>query len=558
MIRLRLTLGTRVGSGILLGVAAAMASVAPASGQRATEPGQIERRIDRPAPTPRPPAVRPPPPAPAVLDKPIAPFTLTGVEITGATVFTAGELATLYEGFLGQTATQADIERLLAAITKKYRDAGYVLSRAVAPPQPIEFGILRVQVIEGYVERVVFTSDREMARGLVNSYARKITRSRPTRLAELERYILLINDLPGLTVRPTMRALDQPSGAYELNLALTHKAANAYASVDNRGTTATGPLQALAGVDLNSALGLHEQTRGVFFTVPDDPSELKFAQVSQEHRIGSEGTRVFVSGALSRLTTDSDSDGQPLAGRGTQLSFGAAHPFVRSRRLSVVAAGSFDASRSEQEKTGEDFDERLRVFRLAGRVAGEDGWDGSNGFGIEVSRGVEGLGASDPDTAQLSRADGDIEFTKVKADLSRLQRLGDHWSILASLAGQWSPDTLLSAEEFSLGARQYGRAFDPSEISGVSGAAGAIEIGYGREPGVFLLDSFQIYTFAEGGAVWTSDGFSEGMASIGVGIRWELFEGLSAEFEIAKPFLRPVANEGDRNPRFFFSVVGSL
>ena len=72
---------------------------------------------------------------------------------------------------------------------------------------------------------------------------------------------------------------------------------------------------------------------------------------------------------------------------------------------------------------------------------------------------------------------------------------------------------------------------------------------------------FQVYGFADGGSVWQAESsgttqIDDTIASAGVGLRLNLGDHISANFEVAKPFLKDVDAEGDRDPRLFFELVG--
>ncbi len=100
------------------------------SGGKATEPGQIQKRIIPPE-APRAPVepIKPPEPvAPQDRSGLAASFVLVGVEIAGATVYRPEDLLFAYEDLLGREISVQDVESILAAITKIYRDDGYILS----------------------------------------------------------------------------------------------------------------------------------------------------------------------------------------------------------------------------------------------------------------------------------------------------------------------------------------------------------------------------------------------------------------------------------------------
>ena len=71
----------------------------------------------------------------------------------------------------------------------------------------------------------------------------------------------------------------------------------------------------------------------------------------------------------------------------------------------------------------------------------------------------------------------------------------------------------------------------------------------------------QVYGFADGGSVWQAESsgtaqIDDNIATAGFGLRLNLGAHISANVEVAKPFLKDVESEGDRDPRMFFELVG--
>ena len=98
-------------------------------------------------------------------------LTISRVVVTGATVYSEADFAPLYADMLGGEVTLAAVYDLARRITAKYGAAGYVLSRAVVPPQ--NFGqrgaVVRIQVVEGYVDKVIWPSrETDALQGLLH------------------------------------------------------------------------------------------------------------------------------------------------------------------------------------------------------------------------------------------------------------------------------------------------------------------------------------------------------------------------------------------------------
>ena len=524
------------------------------SGSQGTEPGQIEKRIEVPPPPPDVvmPTVPPPPAAKEVMK-----FVLGAVQITGVTIYRPAELSSFYEAYLGREVTFADVEKILEAITGKYREDGYVLSRAVAPPQRIELGILRVRVIEGFVAKVRFKGADPGRMSLLQAYADKITAVRPTTLSVLERYLLLMGDLPGVRVTPRLTPVDAETGAYELILSLTHKRQLGFLNLSNRGTRTAGPLQALAGANLNSLLGMLDQTRLIVFFVPDNPSELVYFSLAHEQQVGTEGTTVSLAASRSDTETGNETLGTKTDGVGTRFTLALSHPLVRSSDQTLRLTVKFDIVNSKKTGISGKTEDRLRVVRLGGRYELNDALAGTNKLALELSQGLDIFNASPEGATNVSRLNGRGDFTKVTAEASRRQGVGKSWALQFAAIAQHSNYTLLTPEQFTLGGSRFGRAYNPSEISGDRGAAASVELRYEPAFKLELMKLDRVYAYYDAGAVWGAGFTRFSLASAGIGLNVTVANTLIAKFEVAKPLTRPVADEIDDGDdlRFFFNLT---
>lgn len=145
------------------------------------EPGQIERYLQTPA-APKIPGKGPdlngdfrvPPGEAGELS-----LMLGSVVVPGSTVYSDEDLAPLWKDRLGRKVALAEVFRIADAITAKYRHDGYILSRAILPPQTIEDGAVEIRIVEGYIDEVRIEGEVRGDRALLNAYAARIMRSRP-------------------------------------------------------------------------------------------------------------------------------------------------------------------------------------------------------------------------------------------------------------------------------------------------------------------------------------------------------------------------------------------
>src|SRR5690348_7705349 len=198
--------------------------------------------------------------------------------IKGATVYTKDQLAPLFAGLIGHDVPVQALYDLAKAVTAKYGNDGYVLSRAIVPPQAFSphGAVPCLQNIEGYVDRVEWPAAVAKYRDFFSDYAAKITAERPTNVRTIERYLLLAGDLPGLHFTSSVKPSKTNEGASTLVVALTEKPVDWFGRFDNRGTPQRGPREFLTGVNFNNLLRQHESFSINWAGTVPDMKELEY------------------------------------------------------------------------------------------------------------------------------------------------------------------------------------------------------------------------------------------------------------------------------------------
>lgn len=501
-------------------------------------------------------------------------FNLTAVVIEGATVYNSAALSEAWGGMVGQQITLADAQLIADRITAKYRNDGYILSRAVIPAQRISGGSLRIVVVEGYIKdyRVEGIFADGMAgggpisgpRAKLMAYAEKMVGMRPITAKAMERYLLLANDLPGITAQAVLAPAQggDPGGA-TLVIQAKKKEVDFFASVDNYGSRFSGPYQGQAGVVFNSPFGLSERIglRGI--NTLGDWDELHYLEGNWDQDVGSEGTKIGFGVAYSKSRPGYTAEPFHIDGTVWTETFRVSHPLMRSRTTNLYVRGSLIWRDVNTDADTGNTNDHLRILRLGGSYDLVDRFRGVNFLDVEVSKGLPIFGYTKRHD-DSSRPDGTGNFTKINFEASRLQSLFvPGLNVYVAAQGQYAFNRLLSSEEFGVGGSQFGRGYDPSEIAGEHGIAAKIELQYGGPADFRFLQGYQFFAFFDYGKVWNKGTFAatngddhNSLASAGAGVRLNFFNALSGEFFLAKPLTRPIAGRGDAdNWRGFFSLT---
>lgn len=495
-------------------------------------------------------------------------FVLRNITLEGSTAYRPGELEKVYAAKIGQTISLADLYGIAADLTAKYRNEGFILTQIVVPPQTIEGGEARLQVVEGYIDQVTVQGDESReskALGLMRRYASQITKGdKALNSRDLERALLLINDLPGVSARSVIAPSPTKTGAADLTIIIERDPYDAFVGIDNYSSRFLGRWEAMAGGSMNSVLfRSNERLSGQVVYAPHgalNDHELGYISGSYWTPIGGYGTSLEVLYSYTDTEPGLDLRDLDVEGRSHYVSLTVKHPFIRSRDLNLYGRAFLDGRNVNNDNNiPDDREDKIRALRVGGRLEFVDSLfsGGVNTIDIEAAKGLDILGASDEGDADLTRADGDPQFFKVEIEAQRLQRLGRQLNLLIGVRGQAANNPLLASEEFGFGGSSYGRGFDPSEIVGDDGLAGKLELQWNPPLQASWLTAPQVFGFWDIGKVWNDDATTndvESAASVGLGVRADLVYAMESEFYVAVPLTHDVEAERDDDTRLFFSL----
>lgn len=550
-------------------IAAACAALSVSSWAQQTPPdaGAALRENTPTAPVlPRPDAARlpAPPAAPTVEATAAGPtFVLKAVTFTGATVFSPAELQALAAGKIGQNVTLADLEALAAAVTRKYRDSGYVVAQAVVPAQDVTLGNVSISILEGRLGKVQIEKDGDIRvpDSLISGVVRGVPVGQPLRIDTLERAMLLLSDLPGLLVAGELEP-GSADGNTDLIIRLKAKSkVDVALDADNYGSRSTGEYRAGVIARFNSPFGLGDNIDVRYSQALN--GDLLYGRASYELPVGDNGTRLALG--IGRVKYELGREFAPLDANGTAsvLDVNLLHPFIRNRKNTLIGRLSVETRRlsDRQDAFGLRTDKRLDEVAATLSYESRDGLAGGGFTNATVSLRHSRLGFDD--AAGLAADQGIAgrhtagSALRLAFQASRLQSVAPNTFVFAGLVGQVANKNLDSAARFALGGPSAVRGYTPSEGVVDEGAVLQLEARYALSPeltGFVFLDS--------GWGRFDADGSPPGQPenivrrSAGVGANWVLPAGFQMRASLAwRGKQLPLATGDDRRPRLYMQVV---
>ena len=484
---------------------------------------------------------------------------LRDIVIEDVTVYEKNYLRSFYEQFIGQKISLAQVFIIADQIQQQYRADGYILSRVIVPPQSVSNGIFHLRAVEGFINAVKVEGEIGPVQERVESFLQKLIQNKPIKEADLERYLLLANDLPGIRALGFLRSSEGEVGASELVVNAERQAFEAYALANNRGSKYTGPYRFSMMIRENSATFLGEQIEGNFFnTLFDD--EQRYGQITYRQFLNSEGLKLSLGASYGPSEPGNGLQAFDLETEILTITGLVSYPLIRSRKQNLYINMGFQSIDEQVDVFDSEFTrDRLRVFFADVSYDLIDGWGGGGQsfLNLGLRQGVNAFGASKKGADSLSRPEGDPDATTINISASRYQTIWEQLGLLVSGSGQYAFNTLLNAEEYTVGGEVFGRGYNPSELSGDSGLGLTAELQYLIPNPIEYWQSIQGYSFYDFGAVWNRDTgvkSQQSLSSAGFGVRNQFLKHMFVDLEVAWP-LTLTPDTYDKDPRFYFQVL---
>ncbi|MBO9688006.1 MAG: ShlB/FhaC/HecB family hemolysin secretion/activation protein [Mitsuaria chitosanitabida] len=391
------------------------------------------------------------------------------------------ELQALVADAKGRQLSHSQLQSLAARVTAALQKRGFLLARAYLPRQDLTQGELEIVVLSGRLQsgrhRVTVSGADERLAPRLGAIADTALAQGPVRYEQLERALLLINDVPGVQARATLERGDEP-GTSRLDVRTdTGRAWALDASADDFNNRYTGQWRVGAAASLIRPLnredllqasvsrtdGSRQAALAYGFGVHPSGLRAQFATTWMDYRVGE--------------------DLKPLDLRGTArtVSAGLSYPLLRGRERNLWISTEAEQRTLVDEALGQTLRDR-RLNRLTVNLYGNL-WDATlggaqNDFGLGVTNGTVTLREAADRVADSVTARTAGSYDKLTWRVSRLQTANalPGWGLYVGGYGQLSARNLDSSEKFLLGGPSGVRAYPVGEASGDNGWVGTAEL----------------------------------------------------------------------------------
>ena len=416
------------------------------------------------------------------------------------------KLQPIVDANAGKTLNFAGLQQVISDLNGYYRQHGFLTTSAYFPAQDVSDGNVRIQIVEGRLADAGIKLNANETMRLDSNRALQILYSAISAggvltKQEVERGILLLNDLPGISASSSLAPGDSV-GTSELLIEVKEgKLVSGSLEGDNFGGRYTGKWRGSGTINLNNPAG-HGDQAGLHFTTSQD--DMFYLRGHYQHPVGFYGTQLgaaftYMNYALGREFEDND-----IEGESTIYNIYLTHPVTRSRAFNLSFTANFDLKQLEDQAadiTTSERDIMVASFELRGNITDQLHGVGVTGFGITLVQGDLDLsGVKSTFVADNLSTKSDGNYTLISANISHTRYLPHNFSVYAAAHGQVAFDNLDSSEKLSLGGAGAIRAYAQGEANGDEGYIVNLELRYDHH-GLIPKHQLQSYLFIDHGRI---------------------------------------------------------
>ncbi len=376
--------------------------------------------------------------------------------------------------YAGKCLGVAEIEKILGELTKYYVDRGLITARAYLPSQDLSSGTLRLQIVEGKIEKITLREE-----GRNNIFPGNVFPQVGTllNLRDFEQGIDQLNKLGSNSASLDIQPGAEPGGS---EVVIINKATSPYRasfSIDNQGSQSTGKAQLGLSLVADGLLDLNEL---IMFTrrwaLPNDRASKQSVSNSLAMVVPFGYSTLNLSASRAEyVSTILTPSGASLVSNGDSSTQAIKFDRVMYRDQK----SRFSMSSGLTRKEGNNYlagqflgvsSRTLSIFDLDSSFTTVV-FDGVLSLDFGYSTGTKLVGAL-KDPQNLPATSPKAQFGKIRygAGFSKPFTLsGERLSFSTQLTGQHALDTLYGSEQILIGGLYSVRGFVGTTLSGDSG-----------------------------------------------------------------------------------------
>jgi surface antigen len=386
------------------------------------------------------------------------------------------ELTRILEEGMGENRTMPQLRRTVDALTTYCRTHGYPAAAVYLPPQDSPDGIVVLRVLPGRYDEIVIENNSRLKTPVAKRIIAGLKTNDIITMEKLETALYSVSDATGARAVGVLSP-GEAFGTSKLTVRIEDsKASNTVFYVENYGNPSTGRYRYGLQETLYDPSGAGDKISvGTLIS----NGSLRNFYANYETVVGRGGTTLGVG--LSRMNYKLGGELSRIGAEGNSLTvtlFGQTPLYHLTNRSLLVRYG-YNYRNLNDDISGYDLKGKKHTHSIYAGLVGTQQMQGLM-LNYNANLTIGQLGLDSEYTRILGRLNDTKEgtYTKLEADATAVQRLGNMTDFLVKVSGQKASRNLDSSEEFYLGGPNGVRAYAQGEGAGDEGILATAELRY--------------------------------------------------------------------------------
>ena len=404
-------------------------------------------------------------------------FDIFEYVVNGNSVLSVNAVEKAVYPYLGEHRSIADVEKARAALEQSFHEAGYLTVFVSIPEQEVNAGVVKLDVLEGKVERLSVVGSRYYSLGKIRQNVTEFEEGHVPHFPTVQKQIAAVNINQDRVVAPVLRPGKSP-GMVEVDLKVDDKfPLHASLEYNNRYTPNTTKTR-LSGNLRYDNLWQRDHSIGLGFQVtPEDANEVKVFSGTYVIPYAGDYWATYAVVSQSDISAVGDLN---VVGNGNIYGLRYIHPMpspVKSFNHNLTLGVDYKDFKENTRRLGADLGSNPITYlpMLIGYTGNLVTPESTTKLDLNFVFSTKALVNEEAEFVQrryLARPN----FAYLRGQLEHTWTLPYQWQWYGSLGGQVTGDSLVSNEQFFIGGLDTVRGFLESSALGDTGTNLTMEL----------------------------------------------------------------------------------
>ena len=501
-------------------------------------------------------------------------FDIWEYQIAGNSLLDQAEIESLLYPYLGPGQNLQVIETARDRLQVLYKQKGYPIVVVSIPEQNVVAGVVKLQVIEGVIDRVKITGNEYFSRRELREELPSLTAGSPLAMNSVRAEVDEANRLnPYRSILPVIRPGRYP-GTMELELKVRDRLPlHASVETNNRYTSSTSHSRLSAAVGYDNLFQRHHSLTLGYQTSPQQPDEVNVYNITYSLPASSESRMVIYAVRSDSNVATVTAEGDTLDVLGNGRIAGLRNIFSQrsgSQYFQSVSLGADykDFGETQQLSNAQhtnDFNVPINYINwsLSYSAASRQAMS-STQFSLVNNFGLRGI-ANQQAEFENKRSLAIPNYFYLQASVAQNFNFLPELAASYVLRGQYTQTPLISNEQISAGGVDSVRGYLESSALGDNGLLASVELNYlpfADKPPAHL-QAFNLSVFTQAAHLRVIDALPNAnneindrtkLWSAGVGMELQAFDGMRIKLYFARPLYKLNQDGFDNAAKLHFNL----